>query len=58
MLVAMLRIDVKHKLPCQVWLRRVYRAFELMLFCSVVLHDSWCVGVAFETEIRKDLGVH
>ena len=54
----MLRIDVKHKLPCQVWLRRVYRAFELMLFCSVVLHDSWCVGVAFETEIRKDLGVH
>jgi hypothetical protein len=30
-----------HELRGQAWLRRVYRAFDLMWFASVVLHDSW-----------------
>ena len=29
----------------RVGFRRGYRAGGLMLFCSVVLHDSWCVGI-------------
>jgi len=31
----------------QVWFRRGYRAFDLMWFASVVLHDSWWLVLSF-----------